>query len=218
VEDGSREYLIEAEPTAAAFPWPPAEGESVVNAYGRTWRGAALEPRAFFGALPAQQSLGPALLYYLPLGIAVAGAQLFWSSIRGTVDTERDAVLGAELPALSPLVEFLLSPVMLILTIFVAAGLVHLLLRLLGGASRDFGFTVRVFAYAYSPQILGVVPVVGSAVGFFWMVGVAIIGLREGHRTSTGKAATAVLVPLAVALTFFAIVTLIAATGSLLME
>jgi hypothetical protein len=199
------------------FPWPPAEGESIPAAYARTWRGAALEPRGFFQALPAHGSIGAALLYYLPLGILVSGAGLLWSLLRGSVDPEREVSLGGmELGAMDPLLGFLLSPLLLLISLFVSAGVVHLLLRLFGGASRDYPFTTRVFAYAYSPQLLGVVPIVGTAVGFIWMVIVAIIGLREGHHTSTGRVLAAVLIPVLIGLFFVAVATFIARTGELL--
>jgi hypothetical protein len=202
------------------FPWPPAEGESILSAFGRTWRGAALEPTRFFAAMPEHGSIRTALIYYLPIGIAVAGANLFWTLVRGVADVEQDAVLG-EMPmggALSPLFEFLFSPVILLVSLFVAAGVTHLLLRVLGGARRDYGFTTRVFAFAYSPQLLGVVPVAGAVVGFIWMVGVSIIGLREGHGTTTGRAAAAVLIPVSIALVLLALMAFLASTGRVLLQ
>jgi hypothetical protein len=204
----------------STFPWPPPEGSSVVEAFGRTWRGASLEPRRFFGSLPEHGSIPGALLYYVPLGIAVAGANLFWSLLRGGVETEQDAVLG-ELDlgrAISPVLEFLFSPLILLLSLFLAAGVTHLLLRLFGGANRDYGFTTRVFAFAYSPQILGIVPVVGGVVGFVWMIVVAMIGLKEGHRTTMGRVAAAVLIPVTIALIALAIAAFVAATGRILLH
>jgi hypothetical protein len=199
------------------FPWPPAEGDAVARAFAATWTGASLRPRSFFAAMPDRASLGPALLYYVPLGIFIAGADLFWSTVRGG-GPEQDVVLDRTdvLAGLdNPLVSFLLSPVILLLSLFVAAAVTHLLLRLFGGASRDFTFTARVYAFSYSPQAVGIVPVIGSVIGFIWMVGVAIIGLREGHRTTTARAAAAVLIPVAIALVFMAIAAFIALTGSL---
>jgi hypothetical protein len=206
------------EPAAGpAFPWPPAGGEGVLAAFARTWKGASLQPRAFFGSMPAEGSLGAALLYYLPIGIAVAGANLFWSTTRGA-GGEQDAVLGAAdtMTGLAPLSEFLFAPVMLLLSLFVSAGVVHLLLRAFGGVRHGFAFTARIFAFTYSPQLLGVVPVVGAVAGFAWMVVIAVIGVREGHGTSTGRAAAAVLIPVAIALVFVAIAAFLQLTGSLL--
>jgi hypothetical protein len=207
--------VVPAEP----FPWPPADNESIPSAFVRTWRGAALRPGSFFAALPEHGSLGAALLYYLPLGILISAANALWEATSGGLNPERDAVLGGgEITALSPLVQFLLSPLILLLSLLLAAGVTHLLLRLFGGASRDFGFTTRLFAFAYSPQLLGVIPVIGTAIGFIWMVIVAIVGLREGHRTTTGRAAAAVLIPVVIGLLFVAAAAFIAMTGRVLMQ
>lgn len=203
-----------------SFPWPPAKGESILRAFSDTWTGAALRPGDFFRRMPEHGTVRTALLYYVPLGILVAGATLFWALVAGPTDADREVVLG-EVPLagpMNPLVEFLLSPLLLLASLFIAAGVVHLLLRMFGGANRSFGFTTRVFAYAYSPQALGIIPVVGTVVGFIWMVGVAIIGLRAGHGTSTGRAAAAVLIPVVIALFFLAIAAIVAVTGDLIVH
>jgi hypothetical protein len=63
-----------------------------------------------------------------------------------------------------------------------------------------------------------VVPVVGTVVGFVWMVIVAVIGLKEGHRTSMGRVLAAVLIPVVIALIFVAIAAFIATTGRILLR
>jgi hypothetical protein len=215
--NGEQAWYETVPPAEPGFPWPPAEGEPVIGAFGRTWKGSALEPRRFFRAVPEDGSIGAALLYYLPIGVAVAGANLFWTLMGWTAAAEREAVMGeAGVTGLTPLTEFLLSPLLLVLSLFVSAAIVHLLLRMFGGASRGIGFTTRIFAYSYSPMIVGIVPVIGSVAGFAWMVVVGIIGVREGHRTSTARAAAAVLIPVVIALFFMAIAVFIQLTGGLL--
>lgn len=162
--------------------------------------------------MPAETSPGPAILYYLSIGIPVAGVQLFWRMLRGGSDETAMAALGQW----GPLIDFLFSPIYLMLSLILSAGAVHLLLKLFGGTAGSYGRTMRVFAYAYSPQILGVVPVVGAIAGFIWMVGVAIIGVREAHHTTNGRAAAAILIPLAIAFAFVLVAQLIVRAGSLL--
>jgi hypothetical protein len=198
------------------FPWPPAHGESVISAWGRTWHGSALAPRTFFSAMPRAGSLGAAVLYYLSIGIPVAGAQLFWSMIRGTAsESESATVLGAT-GAWNPLLEFLFSPLLLLLSLVLASGVTHLMLKLFGGGGGRYGTTLRVFAYSYSPQLLGVIPVAGTIVGFIWMVVIAIAGLREAHGTTTARAVAAVLIPLTIGLIIVALVELLVRAGGLL--
>jgi hypothetical protein len=209
----------DGEVAAAQFPWPPAEGESIVAAFGRTWTGASLRPRTFFRGIPDAGSIGAALLYYLPLGIAVAGADLFWTMVRGPAALEREEVLGRiDLGGIDPVVGFLLSPIVLLASLVVSAAATHLLLRLFGGANRNFGVTTRVFAYSYSPQILGVVPVAGSVIGFVWMVVVAVIGLREAHETTLGRVLAAVMIPVVLALIALAIAAFMTVAGSVILH
>ncbi|HUF51460.1 MAG TPA: YIP1 family protein [Longimicrobiales bacterium] len=198
---------------ARPFPWPPAEDESVISAFGRTWQGASLRPRAFFASMPERASLGAAVMYYLSIGIAAAGAMLFFEMVREPPATDPDSMLGQLfMRSTMPLVDFLLSPLFLLLSLFVSAGVTHVMLKMLGAASRPYGFTVRTFAFAYSPQILGIIPYAGTVAGFSWMVYVAIAGLSAGQRTTTARAAVAVLVPLALAVAFVAVAMLMATT------
>jgi hypothetical protein len=210
-------YSTIGDPASDPFPWPPADGESIIAAAGRTWRGAALEPRRFFSAMPAEAPLAPAIIYYLIIGIAVEGIQLFWAMTMPQLSLERHTVLGAvdAETTLTPVVEFLFSPLLLLLSLFIAAAVVHLLLRLFGGAGQGFGVTTRAFCYCYSPQVLAIIPVVGGVAGFIWMVVIAIIALSAAHGTTTGRAAAAVLLPVGAGLIFLAIAALLVAAGSL---
>lgn len=183
-------------PPLARFPWPPEEGESVLAAFGETWKGATLNPGTFYAAVPRQGGTGPALVYYLVIGVMVAGATLFWDSLGFYVG--RFDGIGPAGPGLHPVVGFLLTPAILVLMLGIAAGITHVLLLLLNGASHGFGTTVRVFAYAYSPGIFGVIPVLGGLLGSIWMVVLLIIGLREAHEADGWKPAVAVLLPFVV--------------------
>ncbi|MEX1182665.1 MAG: YIP1 family protein [Gemmatimonadota bacterium] len=190
----------------------------MTDALGRTWQGAALHPRSFFGSIPANAALGPPIVYYMLIGVAAEGAQLFWAMVlHSTVGTTSNvtSLLGAA-GAMAPVIDFLLSPLLLLFSLFMAAGVTHLLLLVLGAATHGYAFTVVVFAFAYSPQLLEVIPFVGQVAGFVWMVGVAIIGLAAGHGVSTPRAAAAVIIPVAIALLFIALAAMVGAAGGLL--
>jgi hypothetical protein len=201
----------------APFPWPPAPDDSVSTAFGRTWQGASLAPGRFFERMPERGSLGAAVLYYLAIGIPVEGARLFWRMIgdaRGA-DQEIAGTVDSAL-SMSPLLGFLLSPLFLLGTLLLATAVVHLMLKLVGGANRDIQFTARLFCFAYSPQILGVIPWIGAPIGFVWMIVSAIAGLKAGHRTTTGRAIVAVMIPVTIALAFVAMTLLLARAAGIL--
>ena len=94
----------------------------------------------------------------------------------------------------------------------------RMVLLVFGAAQNGFNATIRVFCYAYSPMAFGVVPVLGHVVGTIWMVVIAIIGLREAHRTETWRATVAVLLPFFLFIAFIvtAVLFLLAAGAALL--
>lgn len=198
------------------FPWPPSEDGSILGSLGETWKSATFAPGDFFSRIPRDGGTGAAVLYYLAIGILVAGASLFWDTIGGGagLDDETLAEMGA---AAQPAVRFLLSPLILLVALALTSGVVHLVLLLLRGTQHRFDTSVRVFCYAYSPMLFGVVPVVGAIVGALWMLGLAIIGLKEAHETVTWKPALAVLLPffLFLGAALIALATIIA-TGAVL--
>jgi hypothetical protein len=215
------EFGDESQPTSEpSFPWPPHEGAPILAAFGATWKGATFDPGRFFRSTPRERGTGAAILYYLAIGFLVAGATLFWDSIpslTGGDMVEQSWTSELGYGAFSPLVRFLLAPMFLLGGLFLSAGVVHVLLLMFGGATHGFGTTVRVFCYANSPTIFGIVPLVGTLVGAIWSLVVSIIGLREAHETDGWKAVLAVLIPLVISVVFFMFVAVAAfmATGSL---
>jgi len=199
------------------FPWPPRPEDSVLDGLIDTWRSATLRPASFFAVMPESGSLGAPVLYYLVIGILGAGLRLFWSMLLPGADNAfLNDLLGSAVRA-NPLVDFLASPLYLLLSLFLAAGVTHLLLLALVPAHHRFGSTLRVFCFAYSPVLFGVVPFAGPVLAFFWMTVLAIVGLRVAHQTSAARAATAVLLPLVVALLFMATAIVLLARGAALL-
>lgn len=193
------------------FPWPPAPGESALTAFFESWRQAVFHPASFFRRLPTSGGYGPYLLFYLMVGVLAAGIELFWRHVYlqlgGATGSGLMSLLGGEGDPLSPLLGFLLSPLILITLLFVGGGLIHLVLVLTGGSRHGFATTVRTLSFSYSPQIFSIVPLIGSLIGFVWMIAIGIIGLREAHGTDSWRAAIAVLVPVG----FFLVLMMVAA-------
>ncbi len=100
------------------------------------------------------------------------------------------------LQEVQPLQDFLFAPLILIISLFVSAGVVHLTLMILRGANSGFATTVRVFCFAYGAQLAVVIPFVGGLTAGIWSVVLAVIGLREAHATTTSRAVLALLLPL----------------------
>ncbi|HEX7089027.1 MAG TPA: YIP1 family protein [Longimicrobiales bacterium] len=171
----------------------------MLAALAETWRRCMFEPTRFFRSLSPDAPLGPALVYAIGLGVLSAGVSLFWSALftfAGVTDGFLAALVGAGGDWTWSVVSFLLSPLWLVIGLYVAAAIYHVGLVILGGASKGFGGTLRAVCYAWSPQVLVVVPVLGRLLAFIWCLVLIVVGIREVHGTSTGRAAGAMLLPL----------------------
>jgi hypothetical protein len=94
------------------------------------------------------------------------------------------------------LAQALILPALILVACFVVAGIVHLLLLLVGGAHQSFETTARVAAYTLGgTAVFDVIPICGGFIGAAWAVVVLIIGLAHAHETGAGRAAAAVLIP-----------------------
>ena len=107
---------------------------------------------------------------------------------------------GAEAFAVSAVVNIafmVFSPVLMFIGTFIGAGILHVCLLITGGEKNGFEATFRVVAYASGATALfQVLPFCGGIIGGIWSLVAQIIGAREMHETTTGKAVVAVLLPM----------------------
>jgi hypothetical protein len=113
-----------------------------------------------------------------------------------------------------------------IIAAFVGAAIQHVCLMIFGAANSPYEATVRVYCYANSTGVIfiGLVPLLALVAGlgfvvagpegalagavliggllggaaFIWALAIQVIGLREAHDTTTGRALGAVLLPVLV--------------------
>jgi hypothetical protein len=88
-------------------------------------------------------------------------------------------------------------PVAVVVGLFLGAGIIHLCLMMVGAANSGFLATVRVLCYSSTGQLAQVVPVIGGLLAFVFVLILEVKGLETAHRTTTGKAIAAVLIPVA---------------------
>jgi hypothetical protein len=98
------------------------------------------------------------------------------------------------------IVSIILAPIGTAIALFIGAGILHLLVMLIVG-SRNGGFeaTFRVGAYSSVVNLVSWIPFIGWIASLYGVY-LAIVGIREVHGTTTGKAALVVLIPAAVVL------------------
>ena len=103
------------------------------------------------------------------------------------------------------LFSIILAPIGAAIGLFIGAGIFHLLVMLIvGSPNSGYEGTFRVGAYVAVTQLvswLSAIPILGVLVGilvFVYSVFLGVVGIREVHSTTTGKAALVVLIPVVV--------------------
>ncbi|HEX9189457.1 MAG TPA: YIP1 family protein [Vicinamibacteria bacterium] len=193
-------------PSASGFPWDDRELIGFFPALVETTRQVLAGPVRFFRAMPVAGGLASPLLYAVVvgwLGLAVAAFyQALFHSVVGTSmgafgdRPEIAALLGWAESWTAFLAQVVFGGVFVVIGLFVAAGILHLMLLVLGGARRDFEATFRVVSFAHATSLLLLLPFCGQVVGGIWGLVLWVIGLAEAHQIGHGKAAAAVLLPL----------------------
>jgi hypothetical protein len=196
-----------------ASPFAERATRGFFTAYFETFKLVGTQPADFFRRVRIDQT-GAALLF----GVIGATVGNWASLIFGTLT--RAATIGqlqariSELPPeaarfleqfastieglTSPTataVQMVVAPLLSLLSIYIVAGVIHLLLMLFKGAGRGFDATLTVVAYASGLYLVMAVPQCGGLIAAVWYLAVLIIGLGEAQRCGPGKAALAVFAP-----------------------
>jgi hypothetical protein len=161
--------------------------------------------------MPVTGGIGSPLLYAVVAGwIGLAAGALYqavWVSIVGAsslpfgLDGGELAYLLEWFESWAGLVsQVVFGGVSVVISVFVAAGILHLMLLLLGGARRGFEATFRVVCYSQATMLLLLIPVFlvpfcGLAV-VAWCLVLYVIGLAQAHQIGYGQALAAVLLPI----------------------
>jgi hypothetical protein len=171
-----------------------------VESFADVVRRVVLQPVRFFAGLPRRGSLLNPLVFALICTeiAAILGGILSLAGAGGAFVTG----YGFEVPENQGVGEFIgsvvLAPIGGVIGVFVVAGVAHLLVRLVIGATNaGFGATFRVAAYTSVTSLVSWIPFIGDLLALYGIY-LAVVGIREMHSTTTGKALIVVLLPVIV--------------------
>lgn len=178
-----------------------------------TWRRSVLEPGAFFADGPFDRAAVRPILYYLLISVLAAALSLTWGALLPTGQTgfveALAEIMNLGLPGAADtvgsagrLADFFLSPFLAVLSLVITSLLLHLFVLLLVPGRRSLTATVRTVCYACGPAVFAIIPFVGGLVAWIWGAVLTVIGLREAHRTTTGRAFAAWLLASALPIAF----------------
>ena len=107
----------------------------------------------------------------------------------------------AELGGVGLAIKLLVAPFLIGIGLFLGAALLHLCCMLVGALQNSrsgFEGSLRAVCYSEVSSIAGIVPVVGGLVAVVWWIVLAVQGIERLHKTTSGKALAAVLIPVVV--------------------
>ncbi|MBW2130716.1 MAG: zinc-ribbon domain-containing protein [Deltaproteobacteria bacterium] len=171
-------------------------------------RGVLFSPGLLFQEMSARGSLKDSLGFGLLFGSVGAMFGIFWQFlvIWGKILPYTEDLPGQEILGLLFIGALITVPLWVTIGMFLASGVLHACLWIVGGGSKGFEGTFRVIALSQAAGICQVIPFFGGAVGGIWRLAVRIVGLKKIHRTTYPRVILAFLIPpAAVALGILAI-------------
>ena len=182
-------------------PWEDRETNGFFSGLFRTVQDVLFSPSAFFKKMPVTGGLTDPLLFAMIIGTVGLMFLSVWhlllhDSMQSFMTTEMRNAAGGGMPIgiASPL-GTLMIPFLLVIWLFVVSGMLHLFLMLVRGEKASFEATFRVVSYSVSPFLFMIIPYCGMLITMLWVLTLAMIGLRDAHETTGGKATAAVLFP-----------------------
>ncbi|NIS69724.1 MAG: hypothetical protein GTO12_12470 [Proteobacteria bacterium] len=177
--------------------WEDMENVGFLKAYFGTIGEVLFYPSKFFSRIPVDQGLIRPLVFALVMGVLGGMFGLLYQFLlmqfvgamfeyQEFADFRVPIMIGSAIGL----------PIITIIGVFIFAGVLHVCLMIVRGNQKGFEATFRVIAYAMSTEIFAVIPFLGGLIGTVYSLVIWILGTRETHRISTGKAAFAVLLPI----------------------
>jgi hypothetical protein len=176
---------------------PPWEsGEEFIGAFFQTIRESLFSPTRFFKKISSGEGYWSPLIYGLITGIIGQGAAIFWVWLFMAQFIPLDRIPFKY--SISILQIIVPLPFQEAIRIFIGSAIIHLCLMIVGGNNSRYKTTFRAISYSNSAYLFGIIPFIGLIIGGIYTFILTIIGVREGHRISTGKAILAVILPVIV--------------------
>jgi hypothetical protein len=186
--------------SGAGLPWEHREQLGFWKAYFDTVVMVLTKPGEAFAMMKAEgDMMGPMLFALIGgcAGIIVSILiQMCLQSV-GFMANRESAMMGVV--GIWAIGYILLSPVIVIVGMFLVSGILHVCLMIVGGAKKSFETTFRVVCFSTgSTYLLSMIPLCGGMIAGVWNLVLEIIGLARAHEIDTGKAVMAVLIPIVV--------------------
>lgn len=166
-----------------------------LGSFVRTVRDIVTRPVGFFaGIRKSGDFVGPVVFALICVEVTV-----ILSSLISLVLNLATGAQGLVEGVLGFVISLILAPIFVAVALAIYAGILHLLVFLIvKPRSTGFEATLRTVAYSSVVGLISWIPILGTIVGSIYNIFLNVVGIRETHGTTTGKAALVVLIPVAV--------------------
>ena len=169
-----------------ANPWEAApEPDGWIPAFYHTCMRVMFGAHNFFAHMRAESSQVRPLVFYLVISVIQVVIERVWSGIflslmapSAASDPELEKMLILLSPQLSLPMTILIKTGVSVVQLYVLTALMHFTYGFITGKRPEFSLVFQVAAYAAAPSLLCVVPLLGSIVGFIWMIACVLVGCR----------------------------------------
>ncbi len=177
-------------------PWE--SGGGFVRAFLKTTQEVLFSPVKFFKKAAAGKGYWSPFIFAMIAGVIGSGVSLLWQWLFFSGVVPRQFYSASTYSAFLT-IAVISIPFTIALSILLGSAVTHLCLMIVRGNRKGFEATFRAISYAYSAELFYIVPFIGTFAGTVYLMILAILGVREGHEISTGRAVFAVLLPVIVA-------------------
>ncbi len=147
-----------------------------------------MHPVATLGA-PARPGLAYPLGFGIIMGTVGVVAMTFWEQLLRSHQS-----LGSPV-AHSTIAVLILSPLLVLMQMFIVAALAHFFLWILRGTSQGYKVTFRVVGYSSAANVFLCLPYLGTTVSAIWSLVIIVGGLAVVHGTGRLRVVMALLLP-----------------------
>jgi hypothetical protein len=173
-------------------------------------RRVVARPAEFFSGIPRRGNfLAPLVFALICIEIStILGGLLRLAWQAETMGGVRFQGIGYNFGAF--IADVILAPIGATIGLFIFAAIAHLLVMLfVGGGNSGYEATFRVVSYVSVTSLVNWVPVIGGLLALYGLY-LAVVGIREMHSTTTGRAALVVLLPIGLILLLVLILVVVA--------
>ncbi len=183
------------------IPWKKREQIGFVDAFIKNITEIVTNPVGFFQKLKVDGDWGSLILWVVILAWITGFFNFIWVGIfhlpifPGMDKFKSFGAFPMGFGFFSAFVmNFILAPLWTLIGLFIGTLLIHLTALLFGDGEKGFEMTAKAIGYAYTANLLTIIPFCGGIIGGIWSFVLLVLGLKYGHKTETWKAIMAPLV------------------------